>query len=572
MHNNQFATSNAHNLPNTIQISTNPDNFKTHPCFNFFTYGYCTITQKCPFYHNQTDRRRCPISPTGELLYQPTFCPSLLIEGECAAGDACQYAHNSYEKDYHPYPSIQEPIQAITNPAYGIYSDFMIREYNQSEELLDISTFKINPCPLQIHHNQKHCINYHSEKDRRRDPKSYSSEKCKFFESKQCPNGNACLCSHNNVEKLYHPEKYKTKFCNDYFQSSCSYGGFCSFAHSEKEIEIELIHNMKQDEEFFMFYFKTVWCPFNFEHNKALCLYAHNWQDFRRKPHLFQYTNILCPNWRSDTFLCVYSDGCSLEANCKYCHGWKEQQYHPLDYKTKACPEGKKCSRGGSCACPFYHSINDKRASDKLLEVKLAPKNNLIKLHPCSNINDQKEVILQTGKGLQHPVLYYSSFYEDEEVLRKGNKFYAKSEGSNLYLVDNKAKALPKSIISNDYKSISPNQKEPIHALHNQQEKKEIPNLQKLLLSSSKQSTWDEPLFSFLSDNQLTHLFYTLNGNIKLSELSSSYVNSIKLAKLGLSKEDIHKIEVCAHMKADKSDSHINRPHLLQSGTLLNRN
>ena len=44
---------------------------------------------------------------------------------------------------------------------------------------------------------------------------------------------------------------------------------------------------MTRNQEFYMFYFKTEWCPYNTEHNKAQCVYAHNWQDFRRKPHLF---------------------------------------------------------------------------------------------------------------------------------------------------------------------------------------------------------------------------------------------------------------------------------------------
>ena len=44
---------------------------------------------------------------------------------------------------------------------------------------------------------------------------------------------------------------------------NCEYGVFCSFAHSENDILIELIHNLEYDDDFYMFYFKTVWCPFN---------------------------------------------------------------------------------------------------------------------------------------------------------------------------------------------------------------------------------------------------------------------------------------------------------------------
>ena len=73
---------------------------------------------------------------------------------------------------------------------------------------------------------------------------------------------------------------------------NCEYETFCSFAHSENDIVIELIHNLEYDDDFYMFYFKSVWCPFNLtQHDKALCVYAHNWQDYRRKPNIYIYEN-----------------------------------------------------------------------------------------------------------------------------------------------------------------------------------------------------------------------------------------------------------------------------------------
>lgn len=108
-----------------------------------------------------------------------------------------------------------------------------------------------------------------------------------------------------------------------------------------------------------MFYFKTEWCPFNKEHNKAQCDYAHNWQDFRRKPHIFDYNAMeLCENWQAGTFISKYDEGCILQAACLKCHGWKESEYHPLNYKTKPC-EDKKCN--GNFECPFYHGNHDRR-------------------------------------------------------------------------------------------------------------------------------------------------------------------------------------------------------------------
>lgn len=96
----------------------------------------------------------------------------------------------------------------------------------------------------------------------------------------KCPLGDNCKNAHNRVEEFYHPEKYKTKFCQSYpdHLESCEYGAaFCAFAHHENELKIDLLHLMPQDADFYMFYFKTAWCPFPFEHDKELCVYAHNW-------------------------------------------------------------------------------------------------------------------------------------------------------------------------------------------------------------------------------------------------------------------------------------------------------
>jgi len=113
--------------------------------------------------------------------------------------------------------------------------------------------------------------------------------------------------AHSNVERLYHVEKYKTKFCSQSAQD-CPYSYFCSFAHSELDLKTRLVHKYPKTPEFFMFYFKTEWCPFlTREHNKAKCVYAHNWQDFRRKPHLFDYDpQELCQNWQGGTFIGYY--------------------------------------------------------------------------------------------------------------------------------------------------------------------------------------------------------------------------------------------------------------------------
>lgn len=159
----------------------------------------------------------------------------------------------------------------------------------------------------------------------------------------------------------YRPEKYKTKFCSNYPEEieKCDYGVYCSFAHSESDIKIELIHNYEFDDDFFIFHYKTVFCPFNLtQHDKALCVYAHNWQDFRRKPDVFFYDPIPCPNWKASDFIVNYEEGCANFFSCNKCHGWKELEFHPLVYRTKPCAI-KGCQKKADC--PNFHDPSEKR-------------------------------------------------------------------------------------------------------------------------------------------------------------------------------------------------------------------
>ena len=104
---------------------------------------------------------------------------------------------------------------------------------------------------------------------------------------KPCPDGDACQYAHNIVEEFYHPEKYKAKFCQSFtdVKIQCKYGDYCAFAHSENEISVDLIDKYEKDVDFFLFHFKTAWCPYQEkDHQRENCVYAHNYQDFRRKP------------------------------------------------------------------------------------------------------------------------------------------------------------------------------------------------------------------------------------------------------------------------------------------------
>jgi hypothetical protein len=121
--------------------------------------------------------------------------------------------------------------------------------------------------------------------------------------NRECPNGDSCERSHNRVEEFYHPDKYKAKFCASYLNGpaeslngqsvaeKCDYQEFCSFAHTREELSIELIEDYVIDMDFYMYHFKTVWCPYrDDDHDRKICVYSHNWQDYRRKPAVFTYS------------------------------------------------------------------------------------------------------------------------------------------------------------------------------------------------------------------------------------------------------------------------------------------
>jgi hypothetical protein len=118
-----------------------------------------------------------------------------------------------------------------------------------------------------------------------------------------------CIYCHTRVEEFYHPDKYKAKFCQSYLSTTglCDYAEYCSFAHNESEITIDLIGKLVQDTDFYYFHYKTVWCPFvDSSHDRETCVYAHNWQDFRRKPHQYNYSSEMCQNWDTTRTISVY--------------------------------------------------------------------------------------------------------------------------------------------------------------------------------------------------------------------------------------------------------------------------
>lgn len=303
-----------------------------------------------------------------EPIGQPHNHPSTLRGERRKTGRKLNINSSNFHKTTASSPfgvgeSINSTFDSATDVTHSSIATESIGQPSQPIiEHLDLPNFKSKPCPIPTQHNHKHCPFYHNAKDRKRPGNAFSSEICEYADNPEfCPYGEKCPRAHNRVEQLYKPEKYKTKFCSLYPNNLalCEYGVFCSFAHSEADINIELIHNYEYDSDFYMFHFKTAWCPFNLtHHDKALCVYAHNWQDYRRKPHIANYDPVPCSHWKTTDFILNYENGCPNRERCNKCHGWKEFEYHPLLYKTKPCTN-KQCNKGQDCA--NYHSNSERR-------------------------------------------------------------------------------------------------------------------------------------------------------------------------------------------------------------------
>lgn len=165
-----------------------------------------------------------------------------------------------------------------------------------------------------------------------------------------------------------HSMRQKRRFCTSFPEvSSCRRGSQCSFAHSREEIRAPLlsIEEEKQErsamtDDFFMYKYKTLWCPIGVQHEWHTCVYAHNYQDARR-PVSIGYGAKLCPYWSKKDAGAEYSQRCPLGLRCPYSHGAKEQLYHPQYFKTVTCRDlrAKACPRHGLCA--FWHQRSERR-------------------------------------------------------------------------------------------------------------------------------------------------------------------------------------------------------------------
>jgi len=113
-------------------------------------------------------------------------------------------------------------------------------------------------------------------------------------------------------------------------------------------------------EDFFMYQYKTLWCPIGVQHDWQNCVYAHNYQDARRKLSI-GYGPQPCPHWAKKDPSLDYEQRCPQGFWCPYAHGAKEQLYHPRYFRTVVCRDlrSKACPRDRLCA--FFHRRAERR-------------------------------------------------------------------------------------------------------------------------------------------------------------------------------------------------------------------
>jgi len=179
---------------------------------------------------------------------------------------------------------------------------------------------------------------------------------------------------HGPSVALYHPTVYKHRFCASFPNIlACRRGEACAFAHTRQEIRTPLLEVAEEaqqakalTDDFFMYRFKTFWCPIGVQHDWQNCVYAHNYQDARRNPGI-GYGPRPCPYWKRKETALEYGERCPLGVRCPYSHGAKEQLYHPAYFKTVTCQDwpNSKCPRGRLCA--FWHKRWQQRGRQKMM-------------------------------------------------------------------------------------------------------------------------------------------------------------------------------------------------------------
>lgn len=321
-----------------------------------FADGYCprhkgsrSATPQCFCYHFESQQRR-PLVDTlnGQLRYWDIMCEHVTEGNCCPCGAACPFAHTREEISYHA------------------------------------AKYKTKLCNDRECRGQEVCCFAHGESELR----THALERYSYWSvfgggPNGSPGGPQSMIPGNDpfamsngrnaangaTGALYHPKVYKHRFCASYpHVASCRRSDQCAFAHTRDEIRTPLLAHEEEDQlqthltnDFFMYKFKTLWCPVGVQHDWQTCVYAHNYQDARRHPGI-NYGPRPCPYWKRKETNLEYSQRCPLGVCCPYSHGAKEQLYHPAYFKTVTCQDwpNSNCPRGKLCA--FWHKRTEQRS------------------------------------------------------------------------------------------------------------------------------------------------------------------------------------------------------------------
>jgi hypothetical protein len=55
-----------------------------------------------------------------------------------------------------------------------------------------------------------------------------------------------------------------------------------------------MIEYLNKTQEFYLYLYKTEWCPYTKPHDLEACVYAHDFIEFRRSPLIFTYKEQAC--------------------------------------------------------------------------------------------------------------------------------------------------------------------------------------------------------------------------------------------------------------------------------------
>ncbi|CAD7932758.1 unnamed protein product [Amoebophrya sp. A120] len=299
--------------------------FRTEPCDLPLRQCLQKRGKGCLKYHNSQHFRRPLLQEDGETLaYFDMLCR---FGDNCPLMMDCPFAHSKTELLVHP------------------------------------AKFKTRCCDSFKCFDDNCCFVHEGDRDRREFAVHYS------FVTEAHPDDFQPLTCIPGNENYVKPRG--GKLCGSYPNpSNCPYGTRCRFAHRRQELGNLLFRPSEENvqeitDEFLILKYKTKWCPHLYQHNWTYCVYAHNYQDYRRNPQV-GYGPVPCPFWDPrDTAKSSYNDRCKFGAQCPFSHGSKERAYHPLNFKVSTCQDigpgedRAECTREPFCA--FYHNDLDKR-------------------------------------------------------------------------------------------------------------------------------------------------------------------------------------------------------------------